>query len=190
MFVTGTIVGEKNNHEDHDALTLAYGAGGPNLLWSTPRTNLGFGWQQSGNGVTVDPAGDTVYAITSTVSNLGIPIGGETWAYAPATGDLLWHSSGANSAASRAVVATDGAVLIAGADWSQVSGRPVLDFATVEFPAAGQVSTWRNDYDGPGGTPNNAYALAISPDGSKVYITGESQGTSSALDYATLAISR
>ena len=48
---------------------------------------------------------------------------------------------------------------------------------------------WVTYYNGPGNGFDAASSVAVSPGGSRVFVTGESQGTRSGLDYATVAYS-
>jgi WD40 repeat protein len=61
------------------------------------------------------------------------------------------------------------------------------DYATQAYnPGTGAV-VWTQRYNGPANAPDSAYAVAVSPDGSKMFVTGESAGTSTGYDYATVA---
>jgi hypothetical protein len=46
---------------------------------------------------------------------------------------------------------------------------------------------WVKRYNGPAGGQDAAAAVRVSPDGSKVFVTGTSVGTTTGNDYATVA---
>jgi hypothetical protein len=60
------------------------------------------------------------------------------------------------------------------------------DYTTIAYGAADGARLWLRRYDGSGNS-DSAYALGVSPDGSKVFVTGGSIGAGTADDYATLA---
>jgi len=59
------------------------------------------------------------------------------------------------------------------------------DYATIAYNAATGAQIWTARYNGPGNADDMAFDIVVSPDGSKVYVTGESYNTS--YDYATVA---
>jgi DNA-binding beta-propeller fold protein YncE len=72
--------------------------------------------------------------------------------------------------------------------YSFVSGtRTTLDYDTVAYNAATGAQQWAKTYNGPGNSTDEAYSVAVSPTGSTVFVTGESTGTLSVFDYATVA---
>jgi len=70
------------------------------------------------------------------------------------------------------------------------SGRyPVswADYATIAYDAATGSPRWMRRYDGPAQGWDNPQALAVSPDGSRAFVTGGSKGTDTGQDFATVA---
>ena len=103
----------------------------------------------------------------------------------PAHGDDLAESV-ATSPTGRAVYVTGTAVYGSG-------DSATLDYGTVAYGAGRGARHWAARYNGPAGGHENAAALAVSPLGCAVYVTGESEGVSThpfdllPLDYATVA---
>ena len=52
-----------------------------------------------------------------------------------------------------------------------------FDFATVAYDAGTGTRAWTSRYAGPGGSYDRPSAMVVSPDGSKVFVTGESEDT-------------
>jgi len=69
----------------------------------------------------------------------------------------------------------------------QSHGTVGLDYATAAYNAATGAQLWVTRYNGPGGRSDAATSVAASPGGGTVYVTGQSQGTTTNLDYATVA---
>jgi hypothetical protein len=61
------------------------------------------------------------------------------------------------------------------------------DFATVAYRAATGAPLWTRRYSGPGNGFDRAFAVAVSPDGRTVYVTGNSAGKGTGRDFATVA---
>ncbi len=60
------------------------------------------------------------------------------------------------------------------------------NFATVAYSAATGTKVWAKQYTGTGGI-NGATSVAVSPDGSTIFVTGSSAGATSGDDFATVA---
>ena len=69
----------------------------------------------------------------------------------------------------------------------QSDGSGGFDYATIAYDAATGTQLWVKRYNGPENLGNVANALGVSPDGSRVFVTGESIGSGSDSDYATVA---
>jgi outer membrane protein assembly factor BamB len=112
-----------------------------------------------------------------------------TVAYSAATGDQLWvkrYNGPANATdeANSVGVSPDGRkVFVTGVS----AGATSPDYATVAYNAATGAKLWVKRYDGPAKKSDAAWSLALSPDGTKAYVTGGSTGTKSSGDYTTVA---
>jgi DNA-binding beta-propeller fold protein YncE len=65
-------------------------------------------------------------------------------------------------------------------------GAANRDYATVAYDPTTGAERWSRRYDGPGKAGDVAVSMAVSPDGSRVFVTGQSAGKTSS-DYATIA---
>ena len=141
--------------------------------------------------VAVSPGGSRVF-VTGTSQGTRSGQDYATVAYSAATGARLWTAryngpgNGTDTANSMAVSPGGSQVFVTGASQGTRSGQ---DYATVAYSAATGARLWAARYNGPGNGSDAASSVAVSPGGSRVFVTGESQGTRSGPDYATVAYS-
>ncbi len=115
-----------------------------------------------------------------------------TLGYDGATGAQLWRkrydgpASGNGDDQAYAIAATtDGSkVFVTGK--SQGNGT-LTDYATVAYDGPSGKHLWTRRYNGPGNSSDEPFAIALSPDGSTVFVTGQSIGAALDFDYATVA---
>jgi hypothetical protein len=126
-----------------------------------------------GHAVAADPRGGLVFVVASTT----------LVAYNSGTGAKVWDNS---KGFGRAVaVSPDGhsvfvirSIRPSGGTW---------DFSTAAFDATTGKRLWASRYNGRANGVDIPAALAVSPRGGTVFVTGTSPGTSSGRDYATVA---
>lgn len=113
-----------------------------------------------------------------------------TLAYRSTTGKQLWlsryHGPDNRVATIYAMaVSPDGhRLFVTGESEGATSGG---DYITVAYNTATGAQLWAKRYNGTGNSYDFGYAVAVSPNGSKVFVTGSSTGRTSKSDYATLA---
>jgi hypothetical protein len=164
-----------------EAWASRYAALGAVADYSLGSTALGISPDSSRvfvTGASQDSTGDFDYA---------------TIAYETASGGVLWrkrYEGPANDydVANALALSPDGsAVFVTGQSWSGTD----CDYATIAYGAATGSSLWSKRYNGVMGGYDNARALVVSPDGTTVFVTGESwrNADTGDTDYATLAYS-
>src|SRR5262249_42854970 len=157
-------------------------------LWdkrfTSPGNNLDIG-----QAIAVSHDGQKVF-VTGLSEGLG-PSYYTTQSYEASTGRTLWTQSYNGSECTDAPVAVavspdNQTVFVTGS-----SGCLGLeDYATVAYNATTGMELWVSRYDGPTHDPDEAFALALSPDGTKVFVTGRSFGQiGEGRDFATVASS-
>ena len=186
VFVTGASRGARSGP---DYATVAYSAVTGARLWAARYNGPGNG-SDAASAVAVSPDGSRVFVTGA--SRGATTTGYLTVAYSAATGARLWvqryngPGNGSDAAYSVAVSPGGSRVFVTGASRGTRSGP---DYATVAYSAVTGARLWVQRYNGPGNGSDAAYSVAVSPGGSRVFVTGGSRGTRSGQDYATVAYS-
>jgi DNA-binding beta-propeller fold protein YncE len=186
VFVTG---GSEQPGNGDDFATIAYNSSTGVQLWADR-----YGWPgqySDAADLAVDPNGSRVFVTGSSAGENGDP-GFATIAYDGPSGDRLWVAGyngprGLNDGATAIAVSPDGSrIFVTGLSYL---GQFHVDFATVAYDAATGRRLWVRLYDfGQVEIANQPADIAVSPDGSTVFVTGESFVMSKdSYDYATVA---
>jgi hypothetical protein len=131
-----------------------------------------------GKAIATDKQGNVYVTGTSGGDYLTIKYNG--------SGDTLWTKryngpgNGEDNVSGLAVDA-QGYVYVTGGSQGKATGK---DYATIKYDANGN-ELWAKRYNGPAGEDDGANALAIDASGN-VYVTGESNGSGSGGDFATI----
>jgi uncharacterized delta-60 repeat protein len=177
VYVTGGSVGIGTNF---DFSTIKYDGSG-NLIWERRYNNI-----NNRNDLASDIAVDTqgnVY-VTGASDNTGSNSDYVTIKY-DADGNELWvasYNGTGNSIDAANALAVDalGNVYVTGFSFGNGSN----DYITIKYNTTG-VQQWVARYNGPGNAADIANALALDALGN-VYVTGQSEGSGTAADYATI----
>ena len=181
VFVTG---GSSGSTSSNDYVTIKYNSAGQEQ-WNSRYNGTGNDNDIS-FGIAVSAAGN-VYVTGSSIGQ------GSATDYAT----VMYNSSGAQQWAARyngpnntsddaAAIEVDqsGNAFVTGAS---NSGGTNLDYLTIKYSPSGQ-QMWEQRYNGPGNGIDAALSVCVDGSGN-VYITGNSQGSGSSSDYATLKYS-
>jgi DNA-binding beta-propeller fold protein YncE len=166
---------------------VAYRASTGHQVWARRYSQLRNGGDET-SAIAAGPRGGQVYVT-------GSSFGGRTEAdyatvaYLGATGKRLWvrrYDDSNRNDQPAAVAASPGgqAMFVTGFSSGRRTGA---DFATVAYRAATGAPLWTRRYNGPGNGFDRAFALAVSPDGRTVYVTGNSAGKGTGRDVTTIA---
>jgi sugar lactone lactonase YvrE len=166
--------------------TVAYNAATGTQLWAERYS--GPGSSDIAHSVAVSPDGNTVFVTGTSTSSSSTDTADATVAYSAATGTQLWAERYGRVPElvpayhdSVAVSPTGGAVYVTGITDSAGTSGGV--YATVAYNAATGTQLWAERYSGVGG----ANAVAVSPDGSAVFVTGNIFRKGSGVGYGTVA---
>jgi DNA-binding beta-propeller fold protein YncE len=180
VFVTGT--SSKPNSVSGYA-TIAYRAATGTQLWAARYNAPGNGSSRA-SWLAVSPDGSKVFVTGAS--------GGDdaTVGYDATTGTQLWAAryngpGNLDDYATAVAVSPDGSrVFVTG---PSTGAARHYDFATIAYRAATGGQLWAARYDGPGNRGGGSRAMAVSPDGSRVFVAGSIAGTTTHADYATIA---
>jgi WD40 repeat protein len=186
VFVTGYSSGKTDKF---DYATAAYDASTGARLWLTRYDGPGSGYDSTA-ALGVSPDGSRVFVTGASDDMTGFH-GYATVAYDASTGAQQWVArydgpgQGEDDASALGVSPDGSEVFVTGQSTVTTDN---LDYATVAYNSSTGAQLWVGDYNGPANSADSPYALAVSPDGSRVFVTGYSIGTTSGYDYATVAM--
>ena len=192
VYVTGHSFRSPRGYE---AATVAYEAVGGTQQWvnrfnGRPGNGDDLAWAMA-----VSPDGQYVFVAGCTGDQLGCFVPGSsadfaTFAIAAGTGAEIWRARfdglghGYDSARSLAVSPDGSLVYVTGSS----TGASDLDYATVAYEASSGLRVWKSGYRGPTGSSDTPCCVKVSPDGSKVFVTGSSSLAYDLTDFATIAL--
>jgi outer membrane protein assembly factor BamB len=164
LFVTG--------HSYTGAVTVAYNALTGAELWRQALATNG-----EGSALAVSPDSTKVVVTGSGRDSAG-KVGYATSAYSTATGALAWSSyyvtTGYAGGASGVVFNPSGSAVFITGSSPDLGSLGNTSFATIAYDAARGVQIWVGRYQGYNRGSETARTIAISPDGSHVFVTGTS----------------
>jgi PQQ-like domain len=185
VYVTGNI-GHTGFGDDY--LTIAYDAESGTELWQQQFDGAAHD-DDDPQAVAVSPGGGSVF-VTGFAELSDSNDDFVTIAYDALTGGALWTqvyvgpSSRNDFAYDVAVSPVDSTVFVSGASWRASTKH---DFTTIAYDASTGIERWRRRYNGPSDGYDYGEFVAVSPDGSKVFVAGRSWDASTGFDYATVA---
>jgi len=198
VFVTGR---RSDANGKYEYFTIAYHTSDGSEVWAreyaTPEESQATALALSSDGRRLYVTGYSALAIAAPPAPAIANYDFGTVAYDTATGEQLWIARYEGPALFwdvpyaidvASVRQPDGIrrdqVFVTGRSNGASSGNADADFATVAYDGLTGAQLWVARYNGPANDRDLAYAIGASPDGSSVFVTGESTGITS--DYATI----
>jgi WD40 repeat protein len=187
VFVTGWSIGS-GSYADY--ATVAYDTATGEQIWVSRYNGPGNGYDDA-DALVVSPDG---VRVVITGRSRGAKHGNyATIAYDASNGNQLWVSRytgdpgvGGNEAYAAATSPDGSRVFVTG---GAERSKGYVDFTTVAYDTSTGSQVWVSHYNGLGNGYDQANAIAVSPDGSRVFVTGGSLGQAFTYDYATVAYS-
>jgi WD40 repeat protein len=185
VFVTGSSYGGSTT--SYDYATVAYSAASGAQLWVKRYNGPAAGGTDAATSAAASPDGSTVYVTGYSYATATSSLDYATVAYNAATGAQRWvkrYNGGVGDDYAHSVAVSGSTIYVTGVSRGT---NDAFDYATVAYNAAGQ-QLWAKRYNGATTGQRGANAVAASPDGKAVYVTGSSYGGSTTnYDYATVA---
>jgi hypothetical protein len=175
-----------------DYVTMAYDASTGAKRW-LKRYDGPASSDDAASALAVSPDGSAVYVTGNSYGSGNQDYA--TVAYEAMTGTERWvgryngPGKGGDHAQALAVSPDGALVWVTGFSDGPMSdgANPYRDFATVAYDTKAGTQSWVKRFDGPAHNDDSAFALAMRPDGSAVYVTGYSVASNGWPDYATAA---
>jgi hypothetical protein len=179
VFVAGSTAGD-------DYATVAYDAATGAQVWASQYAGPA-GSQSAANAIAVSPRGSTVF-VTGSSLGPGKRRNYATIAYDAATGAMLWvrRYSGSRGYAGASALALSPSGRILFVTGSSGAARRA-EYATIAYSAATGTQLWTRTYSGSGSHYNAPVAIAASPDGRTVVVTGSGYRARTGTDIETVA---
>jgi hypothetical protein len=182
---TSPLPGDLVRGAHNDYLVIAYDAATGAQLWLDAYKRI---YERSRISLAVSPDSATVYVTSGSNAPGSVP---HYWTAAlnATTGAQVWqatyHGPGTNAGTTGIALSPDGSVVYVTGSAGQASG--LNEYATIGYDAATGHQLWLANYR-TASVNDNATGLAVSPDGSTVYVTGTSIANyNTPADYATVA---
>jgi sugar lactone lactonase YvrE len=185
VFVAGTVGDVHNPSSTTVLVTVAYRVTTGARLWASSSGKMLH--YSTVNGLAVSPAGSAVF-VTESVQTTNIDFQERTIALNPATGAALWRNTfnsptppkNGSYAKPAAIVTSPGGstVYVTGYETTTLAHRPGLppqmheEYVTIAYSSAGKM-LWTARYSKR--VHDYPFAMAVSADGSRVFVTGVSE---------------
>lgn len=190
VYVTGSsrlATGVSSNY-----VTIGYDAATGGRLWLSRYASPYSGpaaHKDQASSIAISADDKTVFVTGTSISNV-TKYDYATVAYNAATGAKRWVArysgkANRNDFATNVKVGPGGKVVyVTGASTGKTSG---FDYATVAYQASTGAQLWVRRYNGPGNGLDGAAALAVTPNGGTVVVTGATSAGGVSMTYATIA---